>query len=279
MKKIVAVLFILLFALPVCAKKRQSEEIITPVKQLEKRSFQTKTYTSEDKVLVMKSILNTFQDEGYLVYNVNSLLGFIYAVKDFDTSDPNIDISKEFGFTQARMNYNGITVATLEAVANITEYGDQVRTRLNFKRKLLNQYGNAQFISDIEEPEFYNKFYEKVSREISLQKQINEVKVKNKKEEILKQEEKSEVQDTEIQQDIKPENKEAPAEKGKVETIEENQPKIELHEEKQKSEKLTKEEKELIKQHTKELKELEKIQKKEAKEQARLEKELSKIKE
>ena len=95
-KKIFAALFVLCLALPVFAI-RQSEEIITPMTQLQKRQYQTRVLPSGSQTAVMKGVLNVLQDEGYIVYNVNSLLGFIYGVKDFDTTDPNVDISKEFG--------------------------------------------------------------------------------------------------------------------------------------------------------------------------------------
>ena len=138
LKRIIAIFFVILVSLPCfAAKKRQSEEIITPLTKLEKRSFQTRTYPSADRTIVLKGILNVLQDDGYIVYNVNSLLGFVYGVKDFDTTDKNIDISKEFGLTKSRLNYNGVTVATLETTANVTDYGDTIRARVNFKRKLL----------------------------------------------------------------------------------------------------------------------------------------------
>ncbi len=172
MKKILAILLILCCSLPAIAKKRQNEEIITPLTQLEKRQFQTRTYSAQDNVIAMKAILNVLQDEGYIVYNVNSLLGYIYGIKDFDLSDPNIDISKEFSMTKSRLNYNGVKVATLEASVNITQYGDKSRIRVNFKRKLLNQYGNAQMIDDVSEVEFYDDFYTKVDSAINLQKEI-----------------------------------------------------------------------------------------------------------
>lgn len=177
MKRLLAILLIFCFALPVCAKKHQNEEIITPQIQLEKRKFQTRTYKAKDSAAVLKSILNVLQDEGYLVYNVNSLLGFVYAVKDFDTTDPNIDISKEFGLSKSRLNYNGIKVATIETSANVTPYGDNLRVRINFKRKLLNQYGNAQFIDDVSETEFYDNFYEKLDNALALQSSQEEIKV------------------------------------------------------------------------------------------------------
>ncbi len=171
LKKILLILFIMCLALPVNAKKRQAETIITPMTQLEKRQFQTRTYESTDKALVMKAMLNVLQDEGFIVYNANPLLGFIYGVKDFDTSDPNIDISKEFGLSKSRLNWNGVKVATIETTANITEYGKKMRVRVNFKRKLLNVYGNAQFIDDINDETYYQEFFSKVDKAIFLQKQ------------------------------------------------------------------------------------------------------------
>ncbi len=174
MKKILAILLVLCCVLPAVAKKRQNEEIITPLTQLEKRQFQTKTFPVQDNMLVMKAILNVLQDEGFLVYNVNSLLGYIYGVKDFDLSDPNIDVSKEFGVTKSRLNYNGVKVATLEVGVNVMQYGQNSRVRVNFKRKLLNEYGNAQMIEDISDIQYYDDFYAKVNTAINIQKQIQE---------------------------------------------------------------------------------------------------------
>ena len=164
-------MLILCFALPTFAKKRQEEDIITPMAQLEKRNYQSRDYAVSQKVMVMKAILNALQDDGYIIYNANPLLGFIYGVKDFDTSDTNIDISKEFGLSKTRLNMNGIKVATIEVNTNITEYNDTLKVRVNFKRKLLNTYGNAQFIDDVSEEEFYQDFYKKVDQALYLMKQ------------------------------------------------------------------------------------------------------------
>ena len=170
-KKIVLIMLVLCFALPVFAKKRQEEDIITPVAQLEKRQYQTRTYDASQKADVMKGILNVLQDDGFIVYNANPMLGFIYGVKDFDTSDKDTDISKDFGLSKTRINMNGIKVATVEVNANITEFGNTMKVRVNFKRKLLNTYGNAQFIDDVSEEEFYQEFYKKLDQALFLQKQ------------------------------------------------------------------------------------------------------------
>ena len=169
LKRILLVLVLVCLALPCFARKSTQEEVITPLTQLEKRQFQTRTYNTTDKQTVMKALLNVYQDEGFMVYNANPLLGFIYGSKDFDTSDPDIDISKEFGLSKGRLNINGVKVATLETSANITEYGQTIRVRVNFKRKLLNVYGNAQFIEDVNDETFYQDFFEKLETAIILQ--------------------------------------------------------------------------------------------------------------
>ena len=277
-KKVFALLFIICLALPVFAK-RQSEEIITPMSQLQKRQYQTRILPSGNQAAIMKGVLNVLQDEGYIVYNVNSLLGFIYGVKDFDTTDPNVDISKEFGLTKSRLNYNGVKVATLEVVANVTEYPDSTRIRINFKRKLLNEYGNAQFIDDVEEAEFYEDFYNKLKTAISLQKgtvnrQVTPPPVRVQKTEpvITSEEQTPEKPAANVKKEPVIVTAPAPAKEQASATVEEQN--LERGNE---DKKRSKEEAKALKEQQKLEKELEKEKAKQAKEQAKIEKESNKI--
>lgn len=175
MKKILAILFVGLFLTftPALAKKNYSySDVPTPKKtQLEKRQFQTREYDSTDKALVMKAILNVLQDEGFIVNNANPLLGFISGEKEFDLSDKSIDVQKEFGKNTRALNWNGVRVAVVEATANVTEYGKEMKVRINFKRKLLNVYGNAQSIDEVDDENYYQDFFAKIDKAIFLQKQ------------------------------------------------------------------------------------------------------------
>ena len=146
-------------------------EIITPQTQLEKRQFQTREYAELDKIMLMKAMLNVLQDEGFIVNNANPMLGFISGVKEFSTDDKTIDITKEFGVSKGKLAFKGIKVATVDATANITEYGDMMRVRVNFKRKLLNVYGNPQEIDEIQDINYYKDFFAKVDKAIFIQKQ------------------------------------------------------------------------------------------------------------
>ena len=151
--------------------KGPAVKVTTEQTQLEKRQFQTRTYECTDKALIMKAMLNVLQDEGYIVNNANPLLGFISGAKEFDVNDKSIDISKEFGTSKNSLNWKGVRVAVIESTANVTEYGNQIRVRVNFKRKLLNVYGNAEVINDINDESYYQDFFAKVDKAIFLQKQ------------------------------------------------------------------------------------------------------------
>lgn len=173
MKKILffaLVLCLFISLIPVEAKTTNNVAKAAPT-QLEKRQFQTRTYESTDKALIMKALLNVLQDEGFIVNNANPLLGFISGSKEFDVADKTIDIQKEFGTNKGSLAWKGIKVATIEATANTTEYGKEIKVRVNFKRKLLNVYGNAQIINEIDDEKYYQDFFAKVDKAIFIQKQ------------------------------------------------------------------------------------------------------------
>lgn len=167
---IIAICFFM-SSIPTEAKGINNKTSEPPKTQLEKRQFQTREYNCTDKALIMKSMLNVLQDEGFIVNNANPLLGFISGAKEFDVSDKSIDIQKEFGISKASLGWKGIRVATIEATANVTEYGKEIKVRINFKRKLLNTYGNAQIINEIDDEKYYQDFFSKVDKAIFIQKQ------------------------------------------------------------------------------------------------------------
>lgn len=168
---LVAVFVLILAALPVEAKKNNSSPVAPQKTQLEKRQFQTRTYDSADKAMIMKAMLNVLQDEGFIVNNANPLLGFISGAKEFDINDKSIDIQKDFGRNRGSLNWQGVRVAVIDATANVTEYGKEVKVRINFKRKLLNVYGNAQYIDEIDDEKYYQEFFAEVDKAIFIQKQ------------------------------------------------------------------------------------------------------------
>lgn len=82
MKKTVSILLTFIFAfyfsLPACAKKIQVAK-----SQLEVREIQTHVYNTSDTNEVLKAVINTLQDEGYTILNIEDGLGYIQAKKEF----------------------------------------------------------------------------------------------------------------------------------------------------------------------------------------------------
>ena len=103
-----------------------------------------------------------------IVNNANSLLGFISGAKEFSPKDKTIDVEKELGTKKGTFN---AVVAVVETTAKVSEYGKDFKVRINFKRKLLNTYGNAYKIDEVTDEVYYQNFFAKVDKAIFIQKQ------------------------------------------------------------------------------------------------------------
>lgn len=175
MRRVCLLIVLILFLTGISVQAKDNASHISPLvpkkTQLEKRQIQTRTYDTTDQAMVMKAILNVLQDEGYIVNNANPLLGFISGDKEFDIWDQSVDIEKEFGVSRRTLFKNGIKVASIETTANITQYGQQIKVRITFKRKLLNMYGNPQVIDEISDEKYYQGFFTKVDKAIFIQQQ------------------------------------------------------------------------------------------------------------
>lgn len=167
MKRIVLLLLlIIMIGMPATAKKE-----IPKKTQLEVRQMQTREYETKDKAMVMKAMLNVLQDDGFIIYNANPLLGYIYSEKEFDNSSSSTDIAKEFGLSSSNLRWGGVTAIVVDSNANVTDFGNFVRVRMSFKIKLHNVYGSVISVTNVDSPEYYKLFFEKVNKAIFIQKQ------------------------------------------------------------------------------------------------------------
>ena len=158
-------LLILFFSVPSCAPKTPESP---PKTQLEIREFQTRTFSTPNVRLVMKSMLNVLQDEGYIVKNVALDLGFLTASKeeDIEKSSDRFWIGLAAG-KEARWIKHKIT----EATCNVTEFGNQTRVRVNFQEKIMDNHGAVVTIKQITDEHFYRDFFLKVDKGIFIQEQ------------------------------------------------------------------------------------------------------------
>ncbi len=155
---------IILLLLPGCSSNPQTP----PKTQLEIREFQTRTYDTKDTKMVMKSMLNVLQDDGYIVKNANVELGLITATKEVDVEDKtNSFFASLFSGSDARWNKDNI----IESSANISDHGNQTRVRINFQFKMLNNRGEVVEVKQIEDAKYYQEFFSKVDKGIFIQKE------------------------------------------------------------------------------------------------------------
>ncbi len=139
-----------------------------PLTQLEVREIQTKDFDTDNTKLVMKSMMNVLQDEGYIIKNAVVDLGLLSAEKTINVENLGLAILLALsGGENARWDKQ----QTLEASANVSEFGSKTRVRMNFQKKTLDNFGRPSNVSTIRDPLFYQTFFEKVSKGIFIQEQ------------------------------------------------------------------------------------------------------------
>lgn len=142
---------------------------VSPQKtQLHIREFQTRTYNTKDTKMVMKALLNVLQDEGFIVKNAVVDLGFLNAEKEMDIeSFGEKFISLLFMGANASWRKNLI----LEATANVSEFGEQTRIRVNFQAKVLDNRGRVVKVEQVDDEKFYQDFFSKVDKGIFIEEE------------------------------------------------------------------------------------------------------------
>jgi predicted transcriptional regulator len=173
--------------------------------QLEIRQFQTKYFEVNDKTIITKAVINTLLDEGFIINNANNELGIITAEKGYDInkdyesekskniwsliivgaviiltlglilliskdkkSDNQKDNTNDKRDYQTTYEKNKIIQATI----NISEFSNGFKVRAVFQSKILNNRGEIVTIEQIEDINFYQKFFEKLEKSIFLQKEL-----------------------------------------------------------------------------------------------------------
>jgi PBP1b-binding outer membrane lipoprotein LpoB len=139
-----------------------------PMTQLQTREIQTRDFDTANTKLVMKTMMNVLQDEGFIVKNAVMDIGLLSAEKNIDVENTSkAVIAVLLGGAQARWSKQ----QTVEASANISEFGAKTRVRINFQTKLLDNFGCPQEVITITDLTYYRAFFDKVSKGLFLQEQ------------------------------------------------------------------------------------------------------------
>ena len=164
MKTISITSFILIIFIFGCA----TTGTVPPKTQLQIREFQTRTFETNDIKMVMKALLNVLQDEGFIVKHASVELGLLNATKEVDIENKGeaVLLILLVG-ADARWKKNSI----IECTGNVSEFGNQMRVRVNFQMKVMDNRGNVIKVGQIEDAKYYQDFFSKVDKGVFIQKE------------------------------------------------------------------------------------------------------------
>jgi len=136
--------------------------------QLEVREFQTRTFDTNKTDEVMSAVVEAFQDQGFMVKNVVPQVGLVSATREIDVEDKGQAFFQTFMFGQNAVWGKN---AMIEATATLKTIGNKTKVRTNFQEKVMNNRGGVDTVLTIENPKFYQDFFDKVGKSIFIEKQ------------------------------------------------------------------------------------------------------------
>lgn len=160
MKFLVLVLITLVSCIQVPQKPLRS--------QLEVRELQTREYTAKDLKQVMKAVIGALQDDGFIIRNADKELGFINASRELDVMNPNTAMWAQI-FEGQNARYQKTSI--MEASANVSEFGKDVRVRIVFQAKIMDNFGVPVDSKTVDDPVIYRDFFMKVDKSVFFERQ------------------------------------------------------------------------------------------------------------
>ncbi len=159
---------------PLAACASGGPQSLVPGSSLETRALQTRSYPASDTKSVMKAVLATLQDDGFLVRSADTELGLITATKegvrpvgDAARLGRIMFIAVTYGMG-ALLPGPSSGASVLEATANVTDGGGETRLRVSFQLKVLDGNQRLKQVQSLNEPALYQEFFTKIGRSLFL---------------------------------------------------------------------------------------------------------------
>jgi hypothetical protein len=170
---------------------------------LQIRSMQIRDFSGVDKKTVTQAAMNLLQDEGYIISQGDSELGFLSARRELDLRKPakpltagqiaaTVGIVAAIGtalvlIAKNNKRSNDDTPAATEPVPSstvhqdrtqvtectvmVTPFGDGTRVRANFEQRVINDAGQATQNGPLRDAEVYQNFFQKLDKSLFLEKE------------------------------------------------------------------------------------------------------------
>jgi hypothetical protein len=156
-----------LLILPLCLAACEPRSADVLKTQLQVREFQTRTFDTANTNEVLTAVVEAFQDQGFMVKNVVPQVGLVSATKEADLEDQGQAFLRTFLMGNgAAWRKNTV----LEATANVKTTNGKTKVRANFQEKVMSNLGNLDTVSTIDDPKFYQSFFDKIGKSIFFEK-------------------------------------------------------------------------------------------------------------
>ncbi|MBS0605171.1 MAG: hypothetical protein JSS60_09090 [Verrucomicrobia bacterium] len=139
-----------------------------PMTQLQIREIQTRSFPSKDAKAVLKEMLNVLQDDAFIVKHANLELGLLSGEKDIDIENK---WDRFFGAMHHGQQASWAKNTVIEVSANVTQFGQDTKVRVNFQRKIFDNYGRVIKVVQIYDQHYYQEFFSKVHKGLFIQEE------------------------------------------------------------------------------------------------------------
>jgi len=136
--------------------------------QLEIRQLQTRDFDTSDTTIVLKAMMNVLQDDGYMIKQASTELGFFSATKEVNSENKG---EKFWQYVWWGPMGTWTETTVIDCTANVSPYGEKTRVRVSFQVKRMNNKGACEEVHTIDEAEFYQDFFSKVDKGIFIEKE------------------------------------------------------------------------------------------------------------
>jgi hypothetical protein len=138
---------------------------------VERRSLQSRTYEGWSETEVQRACVSLLQDLGFCVDETEPDLGMLLASKERDAKEAGQYLMKVVGWglgfdppveTRQQMCASVITISEGES-------DDSIEVRVTFQRLVWNDYRQISRRELLDDPRFYQEFFERLSRALLLE--------------------------------------------------------------------------------------------------------------
>jgi hypothetical protein len=150
---------------------RQREKKGPAKSQLEIRQMQQQTFETTDTKQVFMAVMNTLQDDGFVVRQAQLDVGLLNGAKSVDVAEASKVFSSTFFAAMTGGQAKYANNAVVEVSVNVAPHAGGTRVRANFENKVFDNSGAVWNSEVIEEEAFYTEFFSKVSKAVFIEQE------------------------------------------------------------------------------------------------------------